>query len=327
MFSLNRSSFSRGARRRGGAWLAVLALGISSQACSANIQGQKVMEVERVAIIEYQATVEDPVNKAPWTAIKDAVESSAEQAGNEAYALFAQGLNQEFSMDVMTREALIAHPAYREVFDKYQGKGLAGFAAAMDSNNIDYRPGGIIKGYSRSQLKEEERQALMTALGVDALVTCYMQIREAGSVGIGPYKATKYRATAQFHMFDKSGEIWAEPGATGDSGESVHRLSLPMGQQEMGEEDAEKTSFLGALASAQERMFQRFYEVTGLSRGAPKTPAETPEAATGEATEEAPGYEEPSDGEAPAEATEAPGGDEGDEGGALAVRLAWHVPR
>ncbi len=326
MFMLNRRRVSREPRRRGGAWLAVLALGVASQACSANIQGQKVMDVERVAIIEYQATVEAPTNKTPWAAIKGAVENSAEQAGNEAYALFAQGLNQEFSMDVMTREALIAHPAYREVFDKYQGKGLAGFAAAMDSNNIDYRPGGIIKGYSRSQLKDEERLALMTALGVDALVTCYMQIKEAGSVGIGPYKATKYRATAQFHMFDKSGEIWSEPGATGDSGESVHRLSLPVGQQEMGEEDAEKKSFLQALASAQERMFQRFYEVTGLSRGAPSSPAAPPEEATGEATEEAPGYEEPSDGEAPAEGGEEPAGE--DSGGVeLAVRLAWHVPR
>ena len=93
-----------------------------------------------------------------------------------------------------------------------------------------------------------------------------MQINEAGKLRVGPYSVTKYRATAQYHLFDKTGKIWGDPGASGESSDGVHRLSLPMGQQEMGEGDAEKTSFFQALAAAQERLFERFYEATGLTR-------------------------------------------------------------
>jgi hypothetical protein len=261
---------------RGGSLLAAIALATSSQACSAKIQAQRVQAVERVAIVEYQATIEDPSAKTPWDAIKDAVENDAEIAGNESYDLFARGLHDEFSWEVMPREQLIEHPAYQKLYDKYQGAGAAAFFNSLDANGIDYRPAGIIKGYSRSQISTSERTELLAALGVDALVTCWMKIDESGKFGIGPYSVTNYRASAQYQLFDETGSIWSEPGATGESSEGVKRIALPLGQQEVGEQGAEKRSFMQALAAAQERLFQRFYEATGLARPARAKPTNEP---------------------------------------------------
>lgn len=263
-----------------------LVAAVASGGCKAKVHLQRVQAIDKVAIVEYQATINQRALKTPWLEAQAAAENAGEQAGNEAYAFLAQSLATEFGWSVMPRTELIAQPVYQALYAKYHQRGLAGFVTAIETNNFDYRPGGILRAMARTKLDPSEQRQLLEQLGLDGIVVSRFDIDEAGKTMIGRFSVTNYRATARYALYDKNGWVWTDT-TRGLTSQGVHRVQLPVGQQDLGPLEAEKAAFFQAIGSAQEVLFMRFYQAAGLTRPPPQQPAPTVNAESTRAADEA----------------------------------------
>ncbi|MEQ1506389.1 MAG: hypothetical protein ABMB14_29445 [Myxococcota bacterium] len=139
----------------------------------------------------------------------DGLQSGAAKAGAvddtvRAYTTIETGLESGFGWTVPSNEELAATPAYQQVAAGYTGQSkLAQMAAGWGAGMC---PPGIVHWASISRMKQPERDALIDALGVDAVLVAQLTVTghdQGVSVGGIGTSRVKPQASVRLSLYQK----------------------------------------------------------------------------------------------------------------------------
>ena len=172
----------------------------------------------------------------------------------EIYDTVEQGLEGAFDWEVWDYDTLSSHDAYAAAWDTFtpkKGRGLAGWGGGM-------APEGILHNTSTLRLKQRDRDPLIEALGVDALVMVDLTVAgkdqgvRIGGVGTSRVKP-RTTAIVTIYVPGEKKHVW-RGGVTGEKTEEA--IKNDMGA----EDDGRHGLILASIQNAMTKLGEKYTE-------------------------------------------------------------------
>jgi hypothetical protein len=205
-------------------FLILLTLG----ACSGGkIQKEKLEKIQKVAVIGFTVYHRTPNSaKSVVAALSDddsgrpiAAEIAKDDPfANDAYAKFGTMLANKTRWRVVDQKTLSRNPEYAEWLSK-STKGLTARPLVNGPNWTTLKPAGIVEAFTAQNISRTDRQKILKALGVDAVIVLSSRI-DLNHRGILKITGTLHPAShLEFYLWDAVNEdpLWFELNAAAES--------------------------------------------------------------------------------------------------------------